>query len=205
MRIIFIAMNKKKFFNVRMITTTGILLAIEIIVQILGNYIIIPGGFANLNFSLIIITMGAILYGPVVGGFLGLVSGLLTLFAPSTVSYFFSVSPVGTVLTCLLKTTLAGIIAGLLMKLFRKFNKETTGTIVVSLVVPTVNTGIFAIFCLLFFMQRLQEINPTNIAGALFLGMIGFNYIFELLTTSIVTPSLYKIMQDVSIKNREAR
>ena len=205
MRIIFIAMNRKKFFNVRMITTTGILLAIEIIVQILGNYIIIPGGFANLNFSLIIITMGAILYGPVVGGFLGLVSGLLTLFAPSTVSYFFSVSPVGTVLTCLLKTTLAGIIAGLLMKLFRKFNKETTGTIVVSLVVPTVNTGIFAIFCLLFFMQRLQEINPTNIAGALFLGMIGFNYIFELLTTSIVTPSLYKIMQDVSIKNREAR
>ena len=50
-------MEKKRFFNTRMIATTGILLAIEIILQILGNYIVIPGGFASLNFSLIIITL----------------------------------------------------------------------------------------------------------------------------------------------------
>lgn len=198
-------MNKKRFFNTKMITTTGILLAIEIIIQLLGNYIVIPGGFANLNFSLIIITIGAILYGPVVGGFLGLVSGVLTLFSPSTISFFFSVSPVGTVLTCLLKTTLAGVVAGLLMILFRKLNKETLGTIVVSVVVPTINTGVFAIFCLLFFMDILKGINPTNIAGALFLSLIGFNYIFEVLTTVIISPSLYKIMNHVSIYNRENR
>ncbi len=201
--IIVIAMSERKFFNVRMITTTGILLAIEILVQILGNYIVIPGGFANLNFSLIIISIGAILYGPVVGGFLGLVSGVLTLFSPSTMSFFFSVSPVGTVLTCLLKTAVAGVAAGFLMKLFRKFDKELAGTIVVSILVPTINTGLFAIFCLLFFMDILKGINPTNIAGALFISLIGFNYIFEVLTTVIITPSLYKIMQHVSIYNRE--
>lgn len=196
-------MSERKFFNVRMITTTGILLAIEILVQILGNYIVIPGGFANLNFSLIIISIGAILYGPVVGGFLGLVSGVLTLFSPSTMSFFLSVSPVGTVLTCLLKTTVAGVAAGFLMKLFRKFDKELVGTIVVSILVPTINTGLFAIFCLFFFMDILKGINPTNIAGALFISLIGFNYIFEVLTTVIITPSLYKIMQHVSIYNRE--
>lgn len=196
-----IAMKKKKFFNIRMITTTGILLAIEIVLQLIGNYVYI--GVLNLNFSLIIISLGAILYGPIVGGFLGLVSGVLTLFSPSTMSYFFSVSPIGTVLTCLLKTTVAGVIAGLIMILFKKYKKDTIGTIVVGIAVPTINTGIFAIFCLLFFMKKLEEINPTNIAAALFLVLIGFNYVFEVATTGIVTPSMYKIMQHVSINNRE--
>ena len=197
-------MEKKKYFNTKLITTTAILLSIEIVLQILGNYIVIPGGFANLNFSLIIIALGAILYGPVVGGFLGLVSGLLTLFSPSTISVFFSISPVGTVLTCLLKTTLAGVIAGLLMIPFRKYNKDLAGAIVVSILVPVINTGVFAIFCLLFFMNLLEGINPTNVAGALFISLIGFNFIFEVLTTVIVSPSLYKIMGHISI-NRENR
>ena len=196
-------MERRKFFNTRMIATTGILLAIEILLQVLGNYIVIPGGFASLNFSLIIITLGAILYGPFIGGFLGLISGLMTLFAPTTMSYFFSVSPAGTVIACLLKTTVAGVVAGLVMIPFKKKEKVTSGAITVSILVPTINTGLFAIFCLCFFMQRLTEINPENIASALFLGMIGFNYIFEILTTTIITPSLLKIMEHVSTNKND--
>lgn len=195
-------MEKRRFFNTKMITTTAILLAIEIVLQIIGNYVFI-GSFTNLNFSLIIIAIGAILYGPVVGGFLGFVSGILTIFAPNTLDYFMSVSPVGTILACLLKTTIAGVVAGFLMIFFRKINKETLGTIIVSILVPVINTGIFAVFCLLFFMKRLEQLNPNNIAAALFLGMIGFNFIFEVLTTSIISPSLYKVVLHDSIKNRE--
>lgn len=195
-------MEKKKFFNTKMIATTGILLAIEIVLQIVGNYIVIPGGFANLNFSLIIIALGAIMYGPIVGGFLGLVSGALTLFAPSTISYFFSVSPIGTVLTCLLKTTLAGVAAGFIAKALKKKN-DTLGSILASIAVPVINTGIFALFCILFFKARLVEINNNNIAEALFLGMIGFNFIIEIIITSIVVPSLYKIVLHVDAHNRE--
>ena len=198
-------MDKKKIFNTKMITATAILLAIEVVIQILGNYIVIPGGFANLNFSLIIISIGAILYGPVVGGFLGFVSGVLTLFSPSTMSYFFSISPIGTILTCLLKTTLAGVLAGLLIIPFKKKEKMTLGTILVSILVPVTNTGVFSIFCLLFFMKRLEEINPGNVASALFLGMIGFNFIIEVLITAIVTPSLYQVLQHVSRQNKELR
>lgn len=196
-------MERKRFFNTRMIATTGILLAIEILLQVLGNYIVIPGGFASLNFSLIIITLGAILYGPFIGGFLGLISGLMTLFAPTTMSYFFSVSPAGTVIACLAKTMIAGIVAGLVMIPFKKKEKITSGAITVSILVPTINTGLFAIFCLCFFMQRLTEINPENIASALFLGLIGFNYIFEILTTTIITPSLLKIMEHVSTNKND--
>ena len=194
-------MDKKKFFNTKMIATTGVLLAIEIVLQIIGNYIIIPGGFANLNFSLIIIALGAILYGPVVGGFLGLVSGVLTLFSPSTISFFFSVSPIGTILTCILKTTLAGIAAGFLMKPFKEKN-ETLGTILVSILIPIINTGVFAVFCLIFFMDILKGINPTNVASALFISLIGFNFIFEIIVTAIIAPSLYKVIKHVSIYNR---
>ena len=195
-------MEKRKFFNTKMIATTGILLAIEIVLQILGNYIVIPGGFANLNFSLIIIALGAIMYGPIVGGFLGFVSGTLTLFAPSTISYFFSVSPVGTVLACLLKTTLAGVVAGFIANALKK-NHDTLGSILASIAVPVINTGIFALFCILFFKSRLVEINSNNIAAALFLGMIGFNFIIEIIITLIVVPSLYKIVLHVDTYNRE--
>ena len=195
-------MEKRKFFNTKMIATTGILLAIEIVLQVLGNYIVIPGGFANLNFSLIIIALGALMYGPIVGGFLGFISGALTLFAPSTISYFFSVSPVGTVLACLLKTTLAGVVAGFIANALKK-SHDTLASILASIVVPVINTGIFALFCILFFKSRLEEINPNNITAALFLGMIGFNFIIEIIITLIVVPSLYKIVLHVDTYNRE--
>lgn len=201
-RIIDTAMEKKKFFNTKMIATTGILLAIEIVLQVLGNYIVIPGGFANLNFSLIIIALGAMMYGPIVGGFLGLVSGVLTLFSPSTISYFFSVSPAGTILACLLKTTLAGVVAGFVANALKK-NHDTLASILVSIIIPLINTGIFSIFCILFFKSRLQEINPNNISAALFLGMIGFNFIIEIIITLIVAPSLYKIVLHVDTYKRE--
>ena len=185
-----------------MIATTGMLLAIEIVLQILGNYIVIPGGFANLNFSLIIIALGAILYGPVVGGFLGLVSGALTLFSPSTMSIFFSISPIGTVLACLLKTTIAGVVAGIISNLLKK-KHDLLSSILVSIAVPTLNTGIFAIFAIIFFKPLLAGINPDSMAAALFLGLIGFNFIIEIIITVIVVPSLYKIVLSVNSRNKE--
>ena len=67
-------MDKKRHLNTRMIATTGMLLALEIVLQIIGNYVVIPGGFANLNFSLIFIALGAILYGPIIGSLILMIS-----------------------------------------------------------------------------------------------------------------------------------
>ena len=195
-------MDKKRHFNTRMIATTGMLLALEIVLQIIGNYVVIPGGFANLNFSLIFIALGAILYGPIVGGLLGLVSGILTLFSPSTMSVFFSISPAGTILACLLKTTVAGVVAGIISKLLKK-NHDLLSSILASIVVPILNTGIFALFTIIFFKPLLAGINPDSMAAALFLGLIGFNFIFEAIVTVIVAPSIYKILLQVNSKNKE--
>lgn len=194
-------MEKKKFFTTKMIATTGVLLGVEIVLQLIGNYVVIPGGFANLNFSLIIITLGAILYGPIVGGFLGLVSGALTLISPSTMSYFFVVSPIGTILACLLKTTIAGIVAGFIFNALKNKN-DLLGSILASLSAPILNTGIFAIFCVIFFKQRLLEINPNNISAALFLGLIGINFIFEIIVNIAIVPALYKIVLRVDTRKQ---
>lgn len=193
----YVSMEKKKFFNTKMIAATGIMLAVEIVLQVIGNYIVISGGSPNLNFSLIIITLGAILYGPVVGGFLGLVSGALTLFSPSTISYFFAVSPLGTILTCLLKTTLAGVVAGFIANALKNKN-DLLGSILCSIATPVINTGVFAIFCLVFFKQRLLDINPSSVSAALFLGLIGANFIFEIIINIVVVPSFYKIVLQVN-------
>ncbi len=192
-------MANKKFFNTKMIASTGILLGVEIVLQVIGNYI--QPGFANINLSLIPICLGAILNGPIVGGLLGLVCGVMVLVSPSTISVFFAVSPIGTVLACLLKTTLAGIIAGFIFKAFK--NKNTlVGSILVSIAVPVINTGVFAAFTAIFFTPILDNMVAsgmfTNAALALFLGMIGLNFILEIVSTTILTPSLYKIIEHQS-------
>lgn len=196
-------MKKKHYFNTKMIATTGILVGIEILFQVIGNYI--NPGFANINLSLIPIVIGAVLYGPVVGGFLGLVCGLMVIISPSTMQIFFSISPVGTILACILKTSVAGVAAGLVVKLF-KGEKKIYGVILASILVPVINTALFSIFALIFFMPLLQSmISETmpNIAAALFVGMIGINFILEVISTVILAPSLYKILEHAGINKKD--
>ena len=192
-------MEKKRFFTTKMIAVTGVLTGIEIVLQVIGNYI--QPGFANINLSLIPICLGAILYGPLVGGFLGLICGVMILVAPST-GGFFAISPIGTILACLIKTTLAGVIAGYVMKLCK--NKTFLGSILVSIIVPVVNTGVFAIFTAIFFRSALEGMVAQGLfadtATALFLGMIGINFILEIVSTLILTPSLFKIIEHQSTR-----
>ena len=192
--------EKKKFFTTRMIATTGVLTGVILVLQAIGNYI--NPAFANINLSLVPIALGAILYGPIVGGFLGLVCGVMVLVSPSTMMYFFAISPIATVFTCLLKTTIAGVAAGFIFKLFQKKN-DVVGAIIASALVPTINTGIFCVMCYFFFSSFLESINPNNIVAALFLSVAGINFIIEIISTVILTPSLYKIIEHVSIEGRK--
>ena len=109
---------KKKFFTVKTIAGLGILTAMVVVLQLLSNYV--QFGPVSITLSLFPIAVGAMLYGPFGGLFLGLVNGAVVLSAPSTISFFFAYSPVGTIAICLLKTGLAGFVAGLIFKLYKK-------------------------------------------------------------------------------------
>ena len=109
---------KRKFFTVKTIAGLGVLTAMVVVLQLLSNYV--QFGPVSITLSLFPIAVGAMLYGPFGGLFLGLVNGAVVLSAPSTISFFFAYSPVGTVAICLLKTGLAGFVAGLIFKLYKK-------------------------------------------------------------------------------------
>ena len=190
-------MNKR--ISTQQIVGTGLLLALEILFQIIGNYL--QFGEVNINITLVTIVLGAVMYGPLSGAILGFFNGVVTLFSPSTLALFMTVSPVGTVIACLTKCTVAGLLAGFIFKLFKDKNK-ILGIIIAGLLVPVVNTGIFAISALIFFrpiLERFQGDFP-NIYAFLIVGFIGINFIVEV----IVTPLLSTLLGMIILKRRQS-
>ena len=120
---------KSKFFTVRTIAGLGVLTAMVVVLQLLSNYV--QFGPVSITLSLFPIAIGAMLFGPFGGLFLGLVDGVLVLTAPSTISFFFAITPIGTIFVCLLKTGLAGFIAGWIFRLYQKnINVEAIAALV---------------------------------------------------------------------------
>ena len=110
----------KHFFTTKTIAGLGMLTAMVVVLQLLSNYV--QFGPVSITLALFPIAVGAMLFGPFGGLFLGLVDGVLVLLAPSTISVFFAYNPIGTMIVCLLKTGLAGLCAGFIFKLFQKKN-----------------------------------------------------------------------------------
>ena len=181
----------KKVDNVKRITGVAILLAIEIVLQAMGNYI--TPSVVSINLSLIPIALGAIIYGPFAGALLGFINGLVVLLSPSTEA-FLSYSLFGTIVVCLLKCTIAGFLSGLFYKLISKKN-SLVGSIVASLVVPVVNTGLFVVGVFTIFFGLFQPIGSTDeIMKYVFLVMIGWNFVIEFSLTAILSPTIARII-----------
>ena len=187
--------KKKQFFDTKTIAAVGVLTAIEIILQIIGNFITL--GPVSINLCLIPIAIGAILYGPFAGAFLGIINGLAVIFAPSTIAIFMPINPVATIFICLLKSGIAGFVSGLVFLPFKNKN-ETVGAIIASIILPIINTGLFAVGSLIFFRPFLEAVAANgfpNMFIALLLGVIGWNFIFELGTSAIISPSISRIVK----------
>ena len=181
--------------NIHRITGIAILAAISIILQVVGNFVAF--GPVSINLCLIPIALGAILYGPWGGAILGAVNGVMVLFAASTLAVFMPVSVFGTILVCLLKCTIAGFVAGLLSKLLLKRNKVLAYCVAGASVVM-INSGLFALGAMVFFMPLLEQEASKAHASAyfiLFLVMIGWNFIFEFVSTTLFTPVLGKLSE----------
>lgn len=182
----------KNTFTVRNMPYIAILAAIEVVLQFIGNNIAF--GPVSINLSLVPITLGAILFGPWAGLFLGLLNSLFVLLAPSTM-LFYEVSVIGTILVCFIKSSMAGFLGAIIYYLINKKN-NFVATIVTSVMGPTINTGIFVLGCLTFFKPFLEANYGSygNIYTFLFIGMIGWNYIFELGTSIVLIYPIYRII-----------
>ncbi len=180
-------MNNTK--KVRYIANLGIFTALVVALGFVSNYVTI--GTVNINIALFVVVLGACLLGPVAGLWLGLVDGIMCLVAPATLAVFLPVNPVMTVLLCLLKTGLAGLVCGLVFKEFCSMKKDyrLVGVIVVSLLVPIINTGIFIIGTLIFFMSIYGDFLT------LFNSVITINFAIEIATTIALSGVTYRLIK----------
>ena len=180
--------------------------------QFLSNYVTF--GSISITLALIPVAMGAILYGPIAGFFLGAIMGVIAMVSPSTLALFMPYNPVATVFLCILKTGIAGLVSGLLFKLFSSIAKKQTetskkkalfaaGIIVAAIVVPVINTGIFIFGAWIFFVD--VTINGDLVFGGSFAGIITAvlttNFLVEFLVSAVLSPALVTLVQVLTRRN----
>ncbi len=195
--------KKEKFFSARRIAGMAILLAFVIVLQLFGGYFKI--GATSFSFVLVPIVLGGILYGALVGGFLGLAFGFITLMAgvvgtDAFTAILFQAQPFATSILCLGKGTLAGLGAGLLYKWIAK-KHDFTAVIVASAAAPVINTGLFILGSLCFFQETFIAANfvqeGTSVLYFLIIGCAGINFLVELAINLIASPAIYRVIHAV--------
>lgn len=190
--------NKKKM-STRTMVTGALLTAIVIILQFLGASIKL--GPFSVSLVLIPIAIGAITCGKTIGAWLGLVFGVVVL-ASGDAAPFWAVNTPGTIITVLLKGMACGFIAGLVNEALLKVTKNAyVSAIAAALVCPVVNTGIFLLGCLVFFMETVTEwAGGTNVGAYMILTLVGINFIFEMAVNIIFAPAISHIVKVVNKK-----
>ncbi len=204
-----------KFFSARNIAFLAILLSLVVVLQAVGGSINI--GLVQLNFTLIPIVLGALLLGPLAGAILGFACGLVVLIqviiAPAGFYFIiWSMSPVITVLTCVVKTTVAGFVAGIAFRLIKRKNKYVA-VFIASGLVPIVNTAIFILGCLcmnnsivafqnvLASLPDYAHVSGMNPFVFIIVILVTFNFFIEFAINLIVSPALYRIIKIVGGSN----
>ena len=183
--------------KVKKLVGLATLTALVVGLQFLSNYV--SFGSVSITLALIPIAVGAILYGPLAGLFLGAVMGGIVLAAPSTAT-FLQHNLVATIFLCLIKTGVAGLVSGYLFKLFafiakkqENVNKKkalfAAGIIVAALVVPVINTGLFIVGATIFFRDIYG--NFVTVINA----VLTTNFLIEFLVSAILSPALVTLVK----------
>ena len=194
---------ENKRFNTRRLTGLALFTAIVVILQFLGAFI--RFGPFSISLVLIPIVVGAALYGVWAGAWLGFVFGLVVLLSGDAAA-FLVINPLGTVLVVLLKGALAGLCAGAVYRALSK-SKETVAVVVAAVVAPVVNTGVFLLGCLLFFLPTVREWGQAmgfeSVGKYMILGLVGGNFLFELLFNVVLSPVIVRLIRLGRKENKE--
>ncbi len=192
-------MNKNNYFTARRVTWLAILLSLVIVLQTFGGSINI--GAVQLNFTLIPIVLGAILLGPIAGLVLGFACGVVVLIQVivGLVPFYtliWTETPLVAALTCIVKTSVAGLLCGYVYKIIEKKNAYVA-VFVASSIVPVVNTGLFVLGCLGMWDAIVTIAGGSNIFGFIIISLVGVNFFIELAVNVLVAPALYKVIKIV--------
>lgn len=158
--------------DLRFLTQLALLVAVELAMRAIGLGAV-PVGPLNMSFLTLPIAVGAMVLGPVAGMVLGGVFGITSLYdavsgRSAMTGFFFSASPVNTVILCIGMRVLMGLCCGLLFKVCRKVDVKGTWSYFVGAVsAPLLNTFFFmGYICLVFYKTEFVQNLVTKLGAA---------------------------------------
>ena len=187
-------MQTTKKIQTEKLVLLSLFTALVAILAYFGGFIKI-GGLASISLTLIPVVLGAALCGPWAGAWLGGVSGVV-FFMTADAAFWMGLSIPGTIITVMVKGIAAGLVAGLVYKILEKKNRYVA-VIAAAIVCPVVNTGIFLLGCMIFFIDAVKDMaagEGMSIGAYLILFFVGLNFVFELLTNIILSPAIVKLL-----------
>ena len=191
-------MRKTTRMSTGTLTFGAVLTALVVILQFLAIGVRAALPFLPFTVSLVLIpiVIGAAKCGPYMGAWLGFVFGVIVLLSGDAAA-FLVINPFGTIVTVLVKGTACGLVSGFVYRLIEKKQKKAA-VYAAAAVCPMVNTGIFFIGCLLFFMDTVSEwaaaLGYENTAVYMFVGLAGFNFLFEFVVNVALSPMIIRAL-----------
>lgn len=187
-------MATNKVTDTKRLALLSILTALTAVLSYMGGFIKV-GGLASISLTLIPVVIGGALCGKSAGAWLGGVSGVIFFLTPDS-AFWLGLSAAGTVITVMLKAIAAGWCAGLVYELLEKKNRYTA-VFTAAIVCPVINTGIFLVGCLVFFLDTVKELagaQGMTVGAFLIIGFVGLNFVFELLVNIILSPVILRLI-----------
>ncbi len=186
-------MNKK--MDTKTLVLGAVLTALVVVLQLMGAFV--RFGMFSISLVLIPIVIGAAMGGTKMGAWLGLVFGGVVL-ASGDAAAFLAVNVPGTIITVLLKGVLCGFFAGLIYNALAKWNRYAA-VAAAAVVCPVVNTGVFLIGCLVFFMDTVAVWAEglgfgSDIARYMIFVLVGGNFLVELGSNIILSPVVVRLL-----------
>lgn len=186
-------MNSKKA------SAYGLFAAIVVVLQLIATFI--KFGPVNITLALAPIIIGAALYGRRFGAFVGTVLGIVIAVLGAFgldggfVLMLAQYHPVIIFLVAILKTTVAGYLAGLIYELVAKKN-SLAAVIASGIVCPVVNTGLFVAAMLVFFRPALISMaGGTEVMSFIVFGLTGVNFLVELGVNLILATAITRVIK----------
>ena len=201
-------MNSKKKFTTKTLAQIALLIAIELVMRLLGLGSV-PIGPLNMSFLTLPIAIGAMIIGPLAGGVLGGVFGVLSLWdaisgRSAMTNFFFQESPVSTVVLCVVMRILMGVGCAYVFKAFSKLDRDekTWSYFVGAISAPLLNTIFFMGYILLAFYSTSFVQNLVASKGAVnpihfVILLVGVQGLIEAVSVCIIGGILTKVLSKV--------
>ena len=190
--------NGKQRGSTRRLTGLAIFTALIIVLQVICTFV--RFGPFSITLALAPMIIGAAMYGRKAGAYLGFVFGLVVLVTGlmgwdgGVVMLLLSQNAIGCVLICLVKGAAAGWLAGVIYEWLSKKN-DLAAVVTAGVVCPVVNTGLFILGMLVFFMSTLESwASGEAMLYYIIFGLTGINFVIELAVNMVLASGITRII-----------